>query len=853
MSPVDFVADQSAAQAVQAKLIENRTELPSVHKFGGSSLQSASAINRVVDIIIANTQAKDLIILSAMGKTTDMLFELVNKTLSAGALADVCVIRAYQQQIITDLLPATTAKALIEELNADLQRIDFLLSHAESQETPFNPADVICYGELWSTRVVSSVLRARGVDCQRVDSRDFIYVADPLHDNGHCGIEDTVIDWQKSHQAFARWSEEFGGKLSVISGYIATDSQGDTTTLGRNGSDFSATIVAKLINAGMVYLWTDVNGVFSADPNRFNNTKVIPLLGLNEANALANLGTPVFHEKTLKPLQDANIPIRIRNSQQVQEQNSGTLILTQPVKWPGAKTIALKQSVCLFSIKWHDSSKHETLSQKLQQLLVGLQISNYCWLNENTTLNFCVAEQDQTQVAKLLTRKQVGEGCQFSVNKDLSIISLVGYELLQHGEHLAAFFSLLQQSQKGILLYHYDQNGAISAVVNDSHPVQLVSAIHSAIFANPNDDKGAVLQRSGIGLVLTGFGNIGKKLCDILSSRLSLINEKAKHQLRVVAISNSKHYIFEPAGIDLSRAAELLAASDKATKDIERDLQLLSDTQLAVIDVTSSPLVTQQYQTHFAQGRHIVSASKLGHTLPLAEFEQLSELSQSNNCRWLGNVTCGAGLPIQQSIEELCLAGDKIKVIEGVFSGTLSWLLNSYDGKGSFFDVVAKAKALGLTEPDPREDLSGQDVQRKLLILARTMGLKLDLAQIELTPLLPLDFLELSVQAYADSRDEIDAYMKEKWQQANGQGLKLCYSGELVFNDVAGKICLQEASVGLSFRDANDPLVNIAPADNIAVIRSQWHDINPLIIRGPGAGIEVTAAGIVSDLVKLAQ
>lgn len=850
MPLVDFVTDQKAAQQYQAQLIENRTEQPSVHKFGGSSLQSAQAINRVADIIQKDCQAKDLVVLSAMGKTTDMLFELVANR--DEGKSDCSKLKDYQSGVISELLPSAAAQPLLDELNNDLQRIDFLLNHA-GEDKPFNADDVICYGELWSTRVVTAVLTHRGVDCQRVDARDFVYVGTPEQIEQRSAFEETVIDWDKSRAAFDRWSDEFGGKLSVITGYIATDHNGETVTLGRNGSDFSATIVAKLISAGMVYLWTDVNGVFSADPNRFNQTKVIPLLGLNEANALANLGTPVFHEKTLKPLQDANIPIRIRNSQAATEENAGTLILTRPVKWQGAKTLALKEAVCLFSIKWHNSEQHQALCQKLKQLLVGQQISNYCWLSDNLTLNFCVREQDQTTVAKLLTRKAVGEGCQFSVNKDLSIISLVGYELLQHGEHLSAFFSLIQQSQKGVLLYHYDVNGAISTVVNDRHPVQLVSSIHAAIFANTGDDKNTLPVQSGVSLVLTGFGNIGRKLVDILAERLVLINQRAKNKLKVVAVSNSKHYVFNENGLDLNSIDEQLAQSDKPVREIERDLQLINDTQLAIVDVTASDIVTAGYLEHFSKGRHVVSANKLGHTLPHQQFEQLLEVAENNSCRWLGNVTCGAGLPIQQSIEDLCLSGDKIKVIEGVFSGTLSWLLRNYDGKTSFTDVVAKAKALGLTEPDPRDDLSGKDVQRKLLIIARTMGLKLDLEQIELTPLLPLDFLELSEKAYAESAAEVDVYMKQKWQQADAQGLRLCYSGELVFTEIAGRVSLQEARVGLSFREANDPLVNIAPADNIAVIRSQWHDENPLIIRGPGAGIEVTAAGIVSDLLKLSQ
>ena len=274
---------------------------------------------------------------------------------------------------------------------------------------------------------------------------------------------------------------------------------------------------------------------------------------------------------------------------------------------------------------------------------------------------------------------------------------------------------------------------------------------------------------------------------------------------------------------------------------------------LFVVDVTASQDVANLYETFFSKGRDVISASKLGITLPHTDYAQLLQLAKSNHSQWLSNVTCGAGLPIQQSISDLVLSGDKINSVSGLFSGTLSWILNRYDGKTPFSSVVAQAKKLGLTEPDPRDDLSGKDVQRKLLIIARTMGLTLDLEQIRLTPLIPEHFLALSAEDFAAASDELDQYMQQKWQQANEQNMKLCYSGQLNFTQLQGELQLQEAEVGLSFRKVTDPLTNVSPADNIVVIHSDWHSSNPLIIRGPGAGINVTAAGIVADIIKLAS
>ena len=870
---------------------EHKSSRPAVHKFGGSSLRSASAIEKVATIIEQNCQRNDLIIVSAMGDTTDLLFDLVNGYLRAEQnegetyTPDCTAIVDYQQGIIEQLLPEATAAILIDQLHSDIQRIVFLLSRTLAWQT-LNQDDIISFGELWSTRVVSAALNQRGFDCERVDSREFIHTAAQLVVESVAqrqseisfdqDVTDCQIDWDKSQKAFESWHNEFSDsiapKLAVVSGYIAADPQGNTVTLGRNGSDFSATIIAKLCGARMVYLWTDVNGVYSADPNRFYHTKVLPVLGLNEARALANLGSPVFHEKTLKPLQDANIPIRIRNSQISSQNNAGTLILTQNAKWQGAKTIADKQSVCLFAIKWQNAlspselhgESHSELNEQLKALLSRQQLSTWCWLEEDQTLQFCTSDTDQYKVEQLLS--SVDSDCEVTKQTDLSIISLVGSDLLQHGEHLAAYYSLIKQSGKEVLLHHYDTNGAISAVINTPDPGALVATIHQAIFnsnsnSNSNSQTRSEVEKSTtespvISLVLLGYGNIGRKLTQILSQQLDNINRISKSKLQLVAVANSRHYTFNPQGIDLTAGVDdidqALAQSTLTTKDIEQSLVLLDDRRVAIVDVTASPDVASLYQGFFSKGRDVISACKLGITLPSAEYQQLLQLAKDNNSTWLSNVTCGAGLPIQQSISDLVLSGDKISNIAGLFSGSLSWILNRYDGKTSFSTVVAQAKALGLTEPDPRDDLSGKDVQRKLLIIARTMGLNLDLADIALTPLIPEHFLDLSVEAFAASSETLDREMLQKWQAADEQGLQLCYAGELRFVQQQGQTQLLDASVGISFRGVSDPLINVSAADNIVVIRSQWHEANPLIIRGPGAGVEVTAAGIVADLIKLA-
>lgn len=823
----------------------------SVHKFGGSSLQDADAISRVVTIIAQKCGPSDIVVLSAMGKTTDLLINLVEQSRSrsqrAGTTPEIDEVRAYQLAIIDDVLPQKKATLLGCELESDLQRIEFLLSHIDDGQ--FNSADIIGYGELWSTRLVCAALLERKINCYRADPRDFIYTND---------IDSDLIDWQKSQLLFDRCKSDFKEALVVTCGYIASDSHGNTVTLGRNGSDFSATIVAKLTKAKMVHLWTDVNGVFSGDPKMITDTKVIPVLGVHEANSIARLGTSVFHEKTLGPLRQFQIPIYIGNCKIAlteTDNSNGTLIMPKGEIQSGAKTVAYKQSVCLFKIKWQTAALFEHLSANLKRLLTQNSIPHYCWNDIGGELKFCVLSENHTQVAKLLTRKEVGEGCEFSVDNDLTIISIVGHELLSHGEHLSKYYSHIERSKNRIYLHHYDGEGAVSTVLKNNKPLNLVRDIHADIFvANTRQISS---EQNQVYVAIYGCGNIGRELLRILERRLEVINSRVSQKIIVVAICNSRHFIFNESGINLNSADELLTLKDKdsinSVRNLEGHLDGIKQGRVCIVDVTASGDVSANYGHHFIKGRHIISASKLALTLPRENYNRLESLAQTNDCQWLSNVSCGAGLPIAQCISDLALSGDKLKSIEGVLSGSLSWILTQFDGTKSFSKVVREAKALGLTEPDPRDDLSGKDVQRKLLIIARTLGISLDLDKIQLSPLIPAKYFELDEQAFSQCDDEIDLFMKDKWKHAKEQGMKLCYGAEIKFGRERENLSLLEASVGLSFRSITDSMVGISAADNIVVIRSDWHNDNPLIIRGPGAGIEVTAAGIISDLVRLCR
>ena len=839
-------------EKVSSKEVEANTV--SVHKFGGSSLKDANAIEQVVSIIDRECGPNDVVVLSAMGKTTDLLIEVVQQhSLQDSACCaepDVEAIRNYQRKVIDGVLSKTKSILLQRELDIDIQRIEYLLSHID--DDGFNRADIIGFGELWSTRLICAALGERNISCYRADSRDFIYTKDSE-------ASGDIIDWEKSQLLFDDCKSEFRNNLVVTCGYIASGSSGNTVTLGRNGSDFSATIIARLVKAKTVYLWTDVNGVFSGDPRVIADTKAIPALGIHEANSIAKLGTSVFHEKTLKPLWQSQIPVRVANCKAAlaDPNTKGTLVSPKKESELGAKTIAYKESVCLFRIKWQTPSLMNHLNMTLKRLLVTKSISYFCWDADGGELSFCVLNSDHTQVAKLLTRKEVGESCEFSVNNGLSIISLVGHNLLSHGKDLSKYYSHIEGSQSQIFAYHYDGEGAVSAVIKHDDPLSLVRGIHQDIFVV--DAQLVRNESKRMNIVIYGCGNIGRELLSILDRRLEIINKQLSQKIVVVAVCNSRHFIFDSNGIDLTHAIENLSQKDSnedtisSVSYLEGQIQSLSQGKVCIVDVTASMDVTNSYIDHFSNGRHIVSAGKLALTLSQQNYEQLIGAAKVNDCEWLSNVSCGAGLPIQQSIKDLNLCGDRIKSIEGVLSGSLSWILSKFNDSTSFSTIVRQAKELGLTEPDPRDDLSGKDVQRKLLIIARTLGVKLNLDKIQLSPLIPSKYFELSAQEFSKCDEELDLFMKEKWKHAKEHNMKLCYGAEIKFGRQREELSLLEANVGLSFRPTDDPMVVLEAADNIVVIRSDWHDKNPLIIRGPGAGVEVTAAGVVSDLIKLCK
>ncbi len=788
-----------------------------VHKFGGSSLANAQCIERVLDIIRQNCQLNDIIVVSANGKTTDGLFallSLVEATEEADFTATLAKLLAdleeQQLTLITELLNPHNAKQLTQSLSADIAQLtQWLTSDLSAHRN-----DILAFGELWSARLLSALLNEKICPSNAIDARDFLVI----NNEQDCAIDHALSKAQlKTHVQF--------GKLAVVTGYISKDSRGKTCTLGRNGSDYSATIMASLLGALNVTLWTDVDGIYSADPRVVPNARKLHRLPNGVAKELGRLGNPILHSKTLNPLINKNLlhHCHLHVASSFDAQVSGTeigkfgQIAKQELSVTYLNELLLAQSVSFTG----DSAKRA--------------IAEFSPICADVKQGFIVIKQSQQQaLSQWLATHDVEV-----TFKPVAIIATVGHKVALRGDIKARFKRSLKSAQP-ICLVASDNNHSVIAIVPESCSVELLNNVHHDIIKDARH----------IAVVIAGLGNIGQRFIDILPSQLNRVY--ALENIHLVGLLSSKKALINNDGIDASKALTLFKEEAQGY-DRQQLLSWLNNhpyDELIVVDITPSEDFSLMYQDFFALGIHVIGANKWAASASTQHYNKLVNTADKHNSLWLGNTTVGAGLPINYAIEDLKKSGDKITDIAGIFSGTLSWLFETYDGSVDFSTLLLDALAQGITEPDPREDLSGRDVQRKLLILARMAGFELSLDDIDCENLVPETLQRLTTQEFLVRASELDNFFASALLNANNNDCCIRYVARLQYDEEINKLTAQ---VGLEVLPQSHAFSSLTPCDNIFQISSQWYQENPLIIRGPGAGRDVTAGGLHSDLVNICQ
>jgi aspartokinase/homoserine dehydrogenase 1 len=636
-----------------------------------------------------------------------------------------------------------------------------------------------------------------------------------------------AVDWELSKQKLQTWAaQQRETDFLIITGYIAATHDGVATTLKRNGSDLSASIFGALLGADDVTIWTDVDGVFSADPRRVPDAVVIPELSYQEAAELAYFGAKVIHPNTMSPAITNNITVWIKNT--FKPDAPGTKISsTSSVDVP-IKGFAAVEDMVLVNVEGTGMIGIPGVAHKVFGALRAVDVSVVMISQASSEHSICFAvPREHAGLAKktvqetFIVEMQRGEIQTVDATEGCCIIAMVGDGMIEQLGVAGKFFSALGKA--GINVRAIAQGSSernISAVVEQAEATKALRAIHSAFYLSN--------QTLSIGVIGTGL--IGGTLLSQLNTRIEQLRRHRGIDLRVRGIMNSRQMLLADRHLALDRWRDELGESSKAA-DLESFINHVNAAHLphaVLIDATASAELPTHYESWLAEGINIITPNKKSNAGPFPAYRSLRETARKNQRYFLYETNVGAGLPIIQTLRGLVETGDEIIKIEGVLSGTLSYIFNSLDGSRTFSEVVREAHALGLTEPDPREDLSGVDVARKLIILAREMGLEVEMDAV-----------------HVESLDREDETIAALLKSARDRGEVVRYVGTI---DSNGEMSAQMRSYPL-----DHPFASLTGSDNIVSFQTARYNTQPMIVRGPGAGPAVTAGGVFADLLRLAS
>jgi len=809
-----------------------------VFKFGGSSVADAACMRRVADIIEREPAGPLAVILSASKGVTDGLLDLVSAAERQEPTAPVlAALRQRHMAMATEICTPEDVTAFAAEFDADAAEIERRLrGTAEATAATHEIRDVVAgFGELWSTRLFARCLQARGRrgTVRWLDARDVIAV--------QWGPLGPAVQWPVSRQRAAALVPEGSAETLIVPGFIARTLDGVQTTLGRNGSDFSASIFGDVLNASEIHIWTDVDGVLSADPRRVPDATVIDSLSYHEAMELAYFGAKVIHPQTMAPAVTKGIPIWVRNT--FAPEKPGTLICAAPTSNHAVKGITSIDAVALVNVEGAGMIGVPGTAQRLFGALRedGISVILISQGSSEHSICFAVPEKDAGRTAETVRRAfavelRDGQIQDVEALTGHSILSVVGDGMAGTPGIAADVFGALAGA--GVNVRAIAQGSSernISVVIDARQTTRALRSVHARFYLSPHT----------ISIGLVGPGVVGSVLLEQIASQAPRLLRDFRLDLRVRALMTSKKMLLSDQSIGID------GWKDKLTAGQPVDLTAFEDhvhadhlPHAVIIDCSASEKVAALYPRWLAEGIHVVTPNKRANSGSLDLFSRLHEARRAGGSHYLYEATVGAGLPIMQTLRDLRETGDEIRRVEGIFSGTLAYLFNLWDGSEPFSSIVKTAKAKGYTEPDPRDDLSGTDVARKLVILAREMGMRLELADVALEGLIPPALVGVGVEEFMARLTELDAPMLARLEAARSRNRVLRYVGAL-------EAASNRATVGLVELERSHPFANINLTDNVVRFVTSRYDQNPLVVQGPGAGPAVTAGGVFADLLRV--
>ncbi|MCX6324083.1 MAG: bifunctional aspartate kinase/homoserine dehydrogenase I [Sphingobacteriales bacterium] len=812
-----------------------------VLKFGGSSVANAENIRRVIAIVEeASKSGRVAVVVSALGGVTDLLLG-ASKSAAANDntyLNHISLIRERHLACINELVSKEIQPLCLPVMDKAFQEITDLCKGINLLgETTDRSSDLMVhYGEWLSSQIITMAYLSINEKVRWKDARELIVTNAAF---GAAKVDFTVTNYKISH-FFA--SENF--PVVFIPGFIASDLHGNTTTLGRGGSDYSAAIIAAALHAEELQIWTDVNGMMTADPRLCSNARIIPKISYQEAMELSHFGAKVIYPPTIQPAMALDIPIWIKNT--FEPDALGTIItsynkLNENIHDHIIRGISSISQIALVTLEGSGMvgipgfSKRlfEALSQEAINVIMITQSSS----EHSITVGIDAGKAEKARLAvdmvftNEIALKQVAP---LKVESNLSIVALVGENMRHHTGVSGRMFTAL--GRNGINIRAIAQGSSeknISAVIDTADVRKSINVLHEEFFETTYRQ---------VNVFIAGLGNVGSKLIDQLKKQLSYLQESRLLQIKIIGMANSRKVCFDEAGIDLNKWQQAIENADRAIPEqwVEQ-LITLNLRNTVFVDVTSSDVVAAVYDKLLPRSISVVACNKIAAASSFHQYQNLKTLSREYHAPFLFETNVGAGLPVISTLNDLIHSGDSIRKIEAVLSGTLNFVFNNYDGSRSFSSVVKQAQEEGYTEPDPRLDLSGTDVMRKILILAREAGLKMELDEVTNRSFMPPSCMEGSVANFYEEMENQEQHFRMLLEEAKAKGCKLKFVASL--NE--GK-----ASAGLQWIDPAHDLFHLYGKDNIVLFYTDRYSIQPLVIKGAGAGAEVTASGVFADIIR---
>ena len=813
-----------------------------VLKFGGTSVGSAKNIQKVIEIVKNESLSENVtVVVSAIGGITDKLLAAANKAIEKNKnyKNDFESLRLKHVEVIDGLLSGESHETTLDIVLNHLSKLEKILDgiYLINELSPKTTDKLLSFGELLSSLIIYETMKLHDLNIQLKNSQNLI-VTDSNFTNA-------AVNFGETNENIVTYYDSNDKIITILPGFISKSELGEITTLGRGGSDYTAAIIASAMNASVLQIWTDVSGMFTSNPKIVKNSKPIKKLSYLEAIELSHFGAKVLYPPTVLPVLSKHIPLLIKNT--LAPEDEGTLIthVVENRNPNPIKGISNINSVALLTLQGNGMVGIPGFSKRLFETLAREKINVIIATQASSEHSICVGITDkESTLAKYVIDKEFeNEISLFKIDPlvvetNLSIIAIVGDQMKSHQGISGKMFSTLGRNNINIrAIAQGASERNISAIIAESDVEKALNCLHERFFES---------ETKQINLFISGVGNVGKSLINQIEQQKKYIKSTLNVKLKVIGLSNSKKMVLDKTGINLNDWESVLNNGKKSGPiDFFEATKSLNLRNSIFVDITASDMVASSYALYLKQSIAVVACNKIACSSKIENYLELKQLSHKYNVPFLFETNVGAGLPVIDTLKHLINSGDKINTVHAVLSGSLNYIFNNFNKSTTFHDVVKQAQIEGYTEPDPRIDLSGVDVARKLLILARESGEMIDMNDIENEAFLPEECMTAnSVEAFYETLKSKEVHFQKFFTSAESNQCQLKYVSE--YKDGVAKVGLKEIPEG-------HPFYNLEGKDNIVMFYTNRYKDQPMIIKGAGAGSEVTASGLFADIIRISK